>query len=200
MVNYRWRNMIMDELKQIVANNLIRLRQREGMTQADLGEKLNYSDKTVSKWERGESLPDAFVLKRIGEIFDVSVDSLLSATKEEELVPVKVERAYRSNMITLVSILGVWTLALLVFEVLWLTDIVFPFIFVMAIPVSLVLLLIFRSIWNQGKHNFWIVAALVVSIFILVYFIFWQHHPWQIWLLLIPAEAIVYFSFRIKRR
>jgi transcriptional regulator with XRE-family HTH domain len=192
--------MIMDELKQIVANNLIRLRQREGMTQAELGEKLNYSDKTVSKWERGESLPDAFVLKRIGEIFDVSVDSLLSATKEEELVPIKVERAYRSNMITLVSILGVWTLALLVFEVLWLTDIVFPFIFVMAIPVSLVLLLIFRSIWNQGKHNFWIVAALVVSIFILVYFIFWQHHPWQIWLLLIPAEAIVYFSFRIKRR
>ena len=190
----------MDELKQIVANNLIRLRQREGMTQAELGEKLNYSDKTVSKWERGESLPDAFVLKRIGEIFDVSVDSLLSATKEEELVPIKVERAYRSNMITLVSILGVWTLALLVFEVLWLTDIVFPFIFVMAIPVSLVLLLIFRSIWNQGKHNFWIVAALVVSIFILVYFIFWQHHPWQIWLLLIPAEAIVYFSFRIKRR
>ena len=190
----------MDELKQIVANNLIRLRQRQGLTQAELGEKLNYSDKTVSKWERGESLPDAFVLKQIGEIFDVSVDSLLSATKDEELVPKKVEHAYRSNMIILVSILGLWTLALLVFEVLWLTDIVFPFIFVMAIPVSLVLLLVFRSIWNQGKHNFWIVSALVLSIFIMVYYIFWQHHPWQIWLLLIPAELIVYFSFRIKRR
>ncbi|MBQ2765350.1 MAG: helix-turn-helix transcriptional regulator [Firmicutes bacterium] len=190
----------MDELKQIVANNLIRLRQRQGLTQAELGEKLNYSDKTVSKWERGESLPDAFVLKQIGEIFDVSVDSLLSATKDEELVPKKTERAYRSNMIILVSILGLWTLALLVFEVLWLTDIVFPFIFVMAIPVSLVLLLVFRSIWNQGKHNFWIVSALVFSVFIMVYYIFWQQHPWQIWLLLIPAELIVYFSFRIKRR
>lgn len=190
----------MDELKQIVANNLIRLRQREGMTQAELGEKLNYSDKTISKWERGESLPDAYVLKHIGEIFDVSVDSLLSATKDEELTPIKVERTYRSNMIILVSILGVWTLALLVFEVLWLTDIVFPFIFVMAIPVSLVLLLVFRSIWNKGKHNFWIVSALVVSLFIMIYYIFWQHHPWPIWLLLIPAEAIVYFSFRIKRR
>lgn len=190
----------MDELKQIVANNLIRLRQRHGLTQAELGEKLNYSDKTVSKWERGESLPDAFVLKRIGEIFDVSVDSLLSATKEEELVPRKVERAYRSNMIILVSILGVWTLALLVFEVLWLNDIIFPFLFVVAIPVSLVLLLIFRSIWNQGKHNFWIVSALVISLIVLIYFCFWQSHPWQLLLLMIPAEAIVYVSFRIRRR
>lgn len=190
----------MDELKQIVAENLIRLRQREGMTQAELGEKLNYSDKTVSKWERGESLPDAHVLKQLGEIFDVSVDSLLNATKMEELIPIKAERAYRSNMIILVSILGVWTLALLIFEVLWLTDIVFPFVFVLAIPVSLVLLLIFRSIWNKGKHNFWIVSALVVSVFFMVYYCFWQSHPWQIFLLLIPAEAIVFFSFRIKKR
>lgn len=189
----------MDDLKRVVADNLIRLRQGHNLTQAELGEKLNYSDKTVSKWERGESLPDAYVLKRIGEIFGVSVDSLLSVETGEEPAPKSKERPYRSNMIILVSILGVWTLALLIFELLWLNDIVFPLLFVIAIPVSLVLLLVLRSIWNHGKHNYWVVAALVFSLFLLIYCWFWQSHPWQIWLLLIPAELIVYVSFRIKR-
>lgn len=190
----------MDDLKRVVADNLIRLRQGHNLTQAELGEKLNYSDKTVSKWERGESLPDAYVLKRIGEIFGVSVDSLLSSVETgEKLDPKSKERPYCSNMIILVSILGVWTLALLIFELLWLNDIVFPLLFVLAIPVSLVLLLVLRSIWNHGRHNYWIVAALVFSLFLLIYCWFWQSHPWQIWLLLIPAELIVYVSFRIKR-
>ena len=55
----------MDELKLIFASNLIRLRTAAGMTQAELGEQLNYSDKSISKWERGEAIPDAMVLKRI---------------------------------------------------------------------------------------------------------------------------------------
>lgn len=53
----------MDELKLIFASNLIRLRTAAGMTQAELGEQLNYSDKSISKWERGEAIPDAAVLQ-----------------------------------------------------------------------------------------------------------------------------------------
>ena len=47
------------------------------MTQAELGEKLNYSDKTISKWERGESAPDISVLVEIAELFGVTLDSLV---------------------------------------------------------------------------------------------------------------------------
>ena len=68
----------MDELKLIFASNLIRLRTAAGMTQAELGEQLNYSDKSISKWERGEAIPDAAVLKRMSEIFGVTVDYLLN--------------------------------------------------------------------------------------------------------------------------
>ena len=55
----------MDELKLIFASNLIRLRTAAGMTQAELGEQLNYSDKSISKWERGEGLPDVYILAQI---------------------------------------------------------------------------------------------------------------------------------------
>ncbi|MBQ3404645.1 MAG: helix-turn-helix transcriptional regulator [Oscillospiraceae bacterium] len=68
----------MDELKSVFASNLIKLRTASGMTQAELGEKINYSDKSISKWERAEALPDAFNLKKLAEIFNTTVDALLS--------------------------------------------------------------------------------------------------------------------------
>ena len=71
--------MQLSELKLIFASNLIRLRNQRGLKQAELGTLLNYSDKSVSKWERGEAIPDAWVLTRLAEIFDVTVDYLLSS-------------------------------------------------------------------------------------------------------------------------
>ncbi|MBP5780548.1 MAG: helix-turn-helix transcriptional regulator, partial [Clostridia bacterium] len=70
----------MEEYKQIISNNISHLRRSKGMTQAELAEKLNYTDKAISKWERGESIPDAIVLKQIADMFGVSVDYLF--TKE----------------------------------------------------------------------------------------------------------------------
>ena len=74
--------MQLSELKLISASNIIKLRTEAGLTQAELGEKLNYSDKTISKWERGEAIPDAYVLTQMAEIFGVSVDYLLGLTDE----------------------------------------------------------------------------------------------------------------------
>ncbi|MEI3084791.1 MAG: helix-turn-helix transcriptional regulator [Oscillospiraceae bacterium] len=62
------------ELKLVTASNIINQRTKAGMTQAELGAKLNYSDKSVSKWERGEAIPDAYVLSEMAELFGVTVD------------------------------------------------------------------------------------------------------------------------------
>ena len=182
----------MEDLKRTVSVNLVYLRQKAQMTQAELGEKLNYSDKTVSKWERGESLPDAFVLKQLAAMFHVSVDMLLTPYTEWTL-PMELEvsdRSYSSKMIMLVSLVGAWTLALLIFVVMWLCDILFPMIFV----------LMMNSLWNRGRHNFWIVSALVISIFLFIYLLMWRSNPWQLLLVVIPAEIVVWLSFQIKRR
>ena len=76
----------MDERKATIASNLIKLRLAAGMTQAELGEKLNYSDKSISKWERGDVTTDVFVLMQIAEIFGVDVDYLLKPHNEIEPV------------------------------------------------------------------------------------------------------------------
>ena len=99
----------MDERKATIASNLIKLRLAAGMTQAELGEKLNYSDKSISKWERGDVTTDVFVLMQIAEIFGVDVDYLLKPHNEiEPVIYGKPDRStYTTDMITLVAILGI---------------------------------------------------------------------------------------------
>ena len=68
---------VQEDLKAVIARNIADLRRRAGMTQQDLAAKLNYTDKAISKWERGESAPDILTLVSLAEVFDVTVDDLL---------------------------------------------------------------------------------------------------------------------------
>ena len=75
------------EQQAALAANLVRFRKAAGLTQLELAEKLMYSNKTVSKWERGESVPDIFTLKSIAEIYGVTVNAVyLRDALEGEIV------------------------------------------------------------------------------------------------------------------
>ena len=111
----------MRDLKEIIAENIVELRKENEMTQAQLAEKLNYSDKAVSKWERGESLPDIAVLKSVADIFEVSVDYLLTSDHESmKHSEKKVSRwkFRRRAIITGMSVMLVWLVAIVVFFIL----------------------------------------------------------------------------------
>lgn len=198
--------MTMEDLKLIVASRLIKLRQEAGMTQAELGEKLSYSDKTVSKWERGESIPDAYVLTRLAQLYGTTVDALLCEA-EPWMDPVEKQRRdereslpkFSSTVVTLVAIMGIWTMAVLMFVIFWLVlDEIVWLIFATAVPVSLVTLLVLNSVWNRGRHNMIIVMVLVACVAALVYLYLLSINPWQIFLVLIPAEALVVLCFHIR--
>ena len=192
----------MDELKIIFASNLIRLRTQAGMTQAELGEQLHYSDKSVSKWERGESVPDAYVLKCIAEMFSVTVDYLLeSHDKWEKPIPAGEEtQSYSRMFIVLASIAGIWTLSVAEFVIFWLFGYVHWLVFVAAVPLSLITLLVFNSIWFKGKNNMYIVMALVLCVVALVYFALFEYNFWQLFIITIPAELVVFLSFQIGKK
>ena len=74
-------------MKLISASNIIKLRTEAGLTQAELGEKLNYSDKTISKWERGEAIPDAYVLTQMAEIFGAESNEMMVLMTELTVNP-----------------------------------------------------------------------------------------------------------------
>ena len=196
----------MDQLKTCFSKTLLRLRTEAGMTQTELGDRLNYSDKTVSKWERGEAIPDAAVLKKIGAIFGVSVDELLSeegpkpAEPEEE--PVRTDGGrFSKHAVTHVALTGVLTAAVIFFVIWWIVTGELQWLtFVYAVPAALIALLVLNSVWNGGKHNFWIVSGLVLTLIAVPYLTLLKRNPWQLFLILVPAEFVVFFSFRIRNR
>ncbi len=189
------------ELKEIVAKNITSLRTLNKMTQLDLGNALSYSDKAVSKWERGESIPDAYVLLKMSEIFGCTVDYLLKSHEKDEPLP-KVKNKVNHTVVSLISLLGVWTVAALAFVVVHLAGYTYPLIFQYAFVVSMIVLTVFNGLWGKRTYGFIIISALVWSILLTVYFIFlWiGKNYWELITLGIPAQLIVLLCFCVKRR
>ncbi len=183
----------MEQLKIVFASNLIRLRTQAGMTQLQLAEHLNYSDKSVSKWERGDAVPDLIVTKAIADLFGVTVDFLLQSHDQWE--PKPVEKKADTGVITAIVQVGIWTAAVILFVIFWLLNQYPWIIFVAALPVSLLTLLILNAVFKRKQYQKLIVSLFVVSVFALFYSLFWEYHPWQILIVLIPSLVIVWLSF-----
>ena len=195
--------MQLEELKLITASNIINLRTGAGMTQAELGSLLNYSDKTISKWERAEAIPDAFVLKQMGEIFGVTVDNLLSSHDEWKPIPTEEPEteqvSYSTGRIIAIAIVGVWTLALTAFVALWLAGLIVWQVFVIALPVSILVYMILICAFHRRRYLQHVIAVFVLSLFVAAYLLAYpRYHPWQLFLIAVPAEIIVYLSCNLR--
>lgn len=167
------RRPFMEDLKIIIAQNIIELRKSAKITQAELAEKLNYSDKAVSKWERGESIPDIAVLKAIADLFSVKVDYLLEIHGEDEKKPI-LEKDKKNNhvIITLLSCLLVWFIFGILFVSLYFPlgqNIAFVKMFVVCVPINAIITLVFNSIWGNRRRNYLIISLLVWSALASVY-------------------------------
>ena len=195
--------MQLEELKLITASNIINLRTQAGMTQAELGSKLNYSDKTISKWERAEAIPDAFVLKQMGELFGVSVDNLLSSHDEWKPIPTEEpateQVSYSTGRIIAIAVIGVWTLALTAFVALWLVGLIVWQVFAAALPISILVYMVLICVFHRKRYLQHVIAVFVLSLFVAGFLLCYpRYHPWQLFLIVIPAEIIVYLSCNLK--
>ncbi len=153
----------MSDLKKIIANNISELRRAFPLTQAELAEKLNYSDKAVSKWERGESMPDIEVLKQIADLFGVSVDYLLSEThdKSEPDIP-RLMRRNRLIISGLSCMLVLLVATVIVAALMIATETTrYWLAYVYAVPVCAVVLIVFNSVWGKRALNFFLISVLV---------------------------------------
>ena len=189
----------MEELKAIFASNLIKLRAVAGLTQAELGEKIHYSDKSVSKWERAEAIPDAYVLTLLAEVFGVTVSELLSSDTAWKPIETPEEQSvtYSRPFVIGCSIAGIWTLSLVEFVLVWILFRIHWILLLVAVPLSLITLLVFNSVWYHGKRNMYIIGALVLSIILLLLL---QFREWRLLLLVLPAELVVYLACNIRGR
>ncbi len=196
----------MNNIKTAVAKNIAELRIANKMTQLELAGRLNYSDKAVSKWEHGDSLPDLCVLAEIAEMFDVTLDYLIKEEhSDDEKVQLQKPRRYRRSIITLVSIGAVWVVAMLGFVLssLIFADAKYEWLsFVYAVPATTVVWLVLNSIWFNQKSNYLIISLFMWTVLASVQVTFYLlgNNIWLIYLLGIPAQIVIFLWSFMKKR
>ena len=206
-----------EKLKHQIGANIAAHRKNAGMTQMGLAEKLNYSDKAVSKWERGESVPDVLTLMALAEQFGITVNDLLADPEALPGNPGKLEKAMtqvsekalkrkaNKNVILALSSTLVWFVALLAFVLLSSFDFLEKYsclLFFVAIPANAIVLLSLRSAWHDFRWNKALISIIVwgslLSIFAVIQSV-WGYSFWKIFLLGIPGQIAIFLWFRMFR-
>lgn len=195
----------MDELKNVVAKNIVELRRSKNITQLELAEMLNYTDKAISKWERGESLPDIIILKKIADLFEVSVDYLLTSEHSKEEVHKCEYKTKNHKLIIWMTIFLTFLLATFIFAIAKinnLSSVWYWLPFVYAVPVSTILGLIFNSIWFKGKHNYMLISLLLWTTLASVFlsFLAFEYNLWMLFLVGVPGQAIILLWSGVRRK
>ena len=193
----------MDEnkFKKIVADNITYYRKKMGLTQLQLAEKMNYSDKAVSKWERAESLPEVYVLQQLATLFGVTLNDFLTVGCKPR-TPLTIKSRI---LISILSAGIVWLIATVIFV---LTNLIKPgigydtwLLFIYAIPLSSIVLLVFSLLWGNNRLSFAFVTSLSVGLTLSVYLTLFKTYPhiWYIFIALVPIEILAMFWFIFRR-
>ncbi|MBR6762054.1 MAG: helix-turn-helix transcriptional regulator [Oscillospiraceae bacterium] len=205
----------MAELKQIVARNLSRLRKQNHLTQIQLAELIHYSDKAVSKWERGESLPDLLVLKQLADYYHVTLDDLVKdpmnepvmsmeeTMQQDQHASVKEQKAAARNRLIIAGMAGVlvWLIATILFVILdiFVPDLKYsPYMFIYAIPLTAIVWLVFNSVWFNRRRNYLIISILVWTTLGVLYISFYEYNFWPVFIIGIPAQIIILLWSKLR--
>ena len=204
-----------EKLKELIGKNIAAYRKRMGLTQAGLAQRLNYSDKAVSKWERGDSMPDVQTLVLLAEQFEITVNELVTDPNElpehtgavqqamGRVVEKTLKRKADKRIILRLSSLLVWFVALLLYVVLssigirnsWLA-------FFYAVPADAIVALSLRSAWRDFRWNRALISVIVWGTLLSVYvtlLVFFGWNVWKIFLLGIPGQIAIFLWFRMFR-
>ena len=194
-------NKNMRNIKEIIADNLVYLRKENKMTQLELAEKLNYSDKSISKWEHAETLPDIEILKKLADMYGVTIDYITSdGSKEDKSKYLKKSQNDQNKIvITLLTISFVWTLATVIYVY---TNLILKsnywLAFLWALPVSCLVLLYFNKIWGKRKFSFIISSVLAWTLILCFYLQFLSYNMYLVFLIGIPIQIAIVLWAQLK--
>lgn len=195
-----------NDIKTTVASNLIALRKSKRLTQADVANALNYSDKSVSKWEHADSLPDISILSALADMYGVTLDYLTHEDAEEQLAYVNGKhKPDRERQLT-IEILAV-TIILLCSTVAFVygycfreVQYVFWQAYLWAIPASSIMLLYFNRVWHKNILASIILKSILLwSLLLCIYLQFFDYKLWMIFIIGVPIEAIFILSGNLTK-
>lgn len=197
-------NTNMNDLKHIISNNLVELRKRKKYTQQDLANMLGYSDKSISKWEKGDSLPDIETLYQICNLYNVTLDYLTHEGTWDDKQDFVIKNYYRRNkiLIVLMVLSVVWTIAIavLAYSISFKAGVPYWTACTWAVPASALVLLYFNRRWGKRNWKYPIIAILIWTGLAAIYLqlLYHEQNIWPIFILGIPVQLVVVLWSQIR--
>ena len=193
--------------EQIIAENLIYYRKAAGLTQLEIAEKFNYSDKSISKWERAEGIPDILVLKSLADFYGIKIDDFF----REEKTKVSVSKKNKHWFIVGLSETLVWLVFaafVVIFVIVIPTAFTWWLLFVYAAAVSSILAVVWASIYHRRFFQMIATSAIVWTVIASVYLTLLMHgesnpYLWLLFLIGVPLEILAilwYFLRKLKKK
>ena len=190
--------MTIEEIKTNFSQNLIKLRKAKNLTQLQLAEKLNYSDKAISKWEVGSVLPDVETVQHIAEFFGITVNDLIYAKKKNILT-----EFYKTHLCTtLLVTISIWFVATIIFFVLdsatslqrtWLT-------FIFTIPINAIVLIVLSGIWFKKIFVYLSATAFLWSTILAIFLAINNPQLWFIFIVGVVGQGVISVAMLLKKK
>ena len=194
----------MESLRKIIGSNLAELRKERKITQLELAEMFGYTDKAISKWEKGDTLPDVETLYQLASFYGVTIDYLTNdiPLEEKEIITNPTNQTnIKANRISIVllSISLVWMLATICFVwIMVFNSVNYYQVFIYAIPLTAIVLILFNKTWGERKYNFYIYTLFLWSLISSIYVGFLQYNLWPLFLLGVPSQILIFLWSRMK--
>ena len=194
----------MESLRKIIGSNLAELRKERKITQLELAEMFGYTDKAISKREKGDTLPDVETLYQLASFYGVTIDYLTNdiPLEEKEIItnPTK-QTNIKANRISIVllSISLVWMLATICFVwIMVFNSVNYYQVFIYAIPLTSIVLILFNKTWGERKYNFYIYTLFLWSLISSIYVGFLQYNFCPLFLLDVLSQILIFLWSRMK--
>ncbi|MCI8331327.1 MAG: helix-turn-helix transcriptional regulator [Clostridiales bacterium] len=191
----------MDEttIKKTIAENIAYYRKKIGLTQSELSEKINYSDKSVSKWERGDGLPDVLVLSELAELYGVTLNDLVSTDHKKD--PAK-RRARTRVFVTLLSAGLPWLVAAVVYFIVKLAAPGYAYaehFFLYAIAICGIVSTVLTTLWFSHVWQMLSVSMIVWGVAVSVHFTCRLPQAIYIYIIAAVMQVLTLFWFTMKK-
>ncbi len=195
----------MENIKQVIAKNLVELRKKNKLTQSELAAKLNYSDKAISRWEHAETLPDIETLCRVCDIYGVRFEYLLQEEQPQSgknpYIKTDIGDVRHKILISLIAVMSVWLLACVIFVYSSFTEPRAWLVFIWAIPVTCIIGGLCNRRWGTKIVGVVLSSALAWSLILASYFqmmVITTRNMWMLFIVGVPVQALIILTFTLK--
>ncbi len=191
------------DIKKIVAKNLANLRKNKKITQTELAEQFGYSDKAISKWENGDTLPDIQTLYQLCEFYNVTLDFLVNEQSFEDKIKyinhLNKKIIINNSLIELLYCSFVWVLAVIIYVYLFtFSSINYWQIFIWALPGTSIVLLFFTKVWKNKLYTFIVRSIFFWTLITACYVQFIEYNIWPLYFLMIPVQIALILTIAIN--